>query len=230
MIEVGVSEDDGVNLARRQRRVRPVALPPLLLPLEKSAIHQDLEARFAARDVGGVDQVLGAGDGAGCAQKLDVGHGSLRRLQTRDSTAARSSCGIPPRSGGGQSLWRNHGSCGFFTWKLLLLWSASGTLPSFTFTWTGGAGISMRVMALAPAGTCRRLATSPSLATATTGTSAPALPVFSTVTVTNHPPSSNCRGNTVSTLKSGSPRSRYTQSSKNHSRSRLARASSSPWM
>jgi hypothetical protein len=45
--------------------------------LEESAVDQDLKTVFAAGIAGGVDQVLGAGDGAGRAQELDV-HALLR--------------------------------------------------------------------------------------------------------------------------------------------------------
>ena len=57
VVEVGVGENDGVDFASGNRQVLPVAFAPLFLSLEESAVHQDLNAAFAAI-VAGVDQVF----------------------------------------------------------------------------------------------------------------------------------------------------------------------------
>jgi len=71
VIDVGVGQDDGIDLTGREGQVFPITLAPFLLPLEETAIHQHLDATAAAF-VAGIDQVLGAGHDAGCAEKLDV--------------------------------------------------------------------------------------------------------------------------------------------------------------
>ncbi len=43
MVEVRVGQDDGVNRVCRHRQVLPVSLPPFLLSLEETAIHQYLQ-------------------------------------------------------------------------------------------------------------------------------------------------------------------------------------------
>ena len=71
VIEMSVREDDGIDLARWNRQVLPVALTPFLLTLEQSAIDQHLHAYLAAL-VAGVDQVFRSGNDSGRAKKLDV--------------------------------------------------------------------------------------------------------------------------------------------------------------
>ena len=43
VIEVGVGEDDGIDIARRHGRVLPVALTPFFLSLKHSAVDQGLK-------------------------------------------------------------------------------------------------------------------------------------------------------------------------------------------
>jgi hypothetical protein len=66
MIEVRMRKDDGINLARRYGQISPVALPPFLLALEKTAIDQHLNALLACWAIG-VDKVLRPGNYARCA-------------------------------------------------------------------------------------------------------------------------------------------------------------------
>ena len=72
-----MSENDRVDLTRRNRHILPIAFTPFFLALKESAINQDLKAIFAARICAGVNQVLGAGHGPRRAKKLDVGQASL---------------------------------------------------------------------------------------------------------------------------------------------------------
>src|SRR5262249_19358673 len=44
VIEVGMRQDDGIDLSCLNRQVLPVALAPFLLPLKQSAIDQNLNA------------------------------------------------------------------------------------------------------------------------------------------------------------------------------------------
>jgi hypothetical protein len=73
MVKVSVRENDCINLARRNRRVLPVALAPFLLSLKHSAIDQNLKPLFASRVGRSIDEMFRAGNGPGSAKKLDVG-------------------------------------------------------------------------------------------------------------------------------------------------------------
>ena len=92
VIEVRVRENDGINFARRDRSVLPVALAPFFLSLKKAAVDQNLDSLLAARIVGGVDQVLRAGHGPGCAEKLDVGQEASVENQSHKSDCEFSLC------------------------------------------------------------------------------------------------------------------------------------------
>ncbi len=81
VVEVRVGKNDGIDFAGGHRRVLPVFFAPFLLSLKHSAIDQDLQSLLATRIGGGVDEVLGAGDGAGGAEKLNIGQMSLREMQ-----------------------------------------------------------------------------------------------------------------------------------------------------
>src|SRR5581483_7659922 len=70
VVEVRMSEDHRVNISGRNRRWLPVSFSPLFRPLEQAAVDQDLKSILPAPIGSGVDQVLGTGHGAGCAQKL----------------------------------------------------------------------------------------------------------------------------------------------------------------
>src|ERR1035441_2872855 len=73
VIQVRVRQNDRINVTRWNGSVLPVALAPFLRSLKKATVDQDLESLVAARIIGCVDQVLGAGHGAGCTEKLDIG-------------------------------------------------------------------------------------------------------------------------------------------------------------
>ena len=72
MIQMRVRQDDGIDLARRNRQLFPVALTPFLLALEQTAIDEDLNSLFAVAIKRSVDEMLRSGHRPGCAQKLDV--------------------------------------------------------------------------------------------------------------------------------------------------------------
>jgi hypothetical protein len=44
VVEVGMRQDDGIDLLSRNRRVTPIALSPLFRTLEDSAIDENLNA------------------------------------------------------------------------------------------------------------------------------------------------------------------------------------------
>ena len=62
MVEVGVGENDRMDLARRDRQRLPVAFAQFLEPLEEPAVDQNTHAR-------GVEEVLRAGDGSRGAEE-----------------------------------------------------------------------------------------------------------------------------------------------------------------
>src|SRR5579872_6747516 len=76
VIEMGVGQNDRVDLLRRDGRVAPVALAPFLRTLKEPAIDKDLEAALARR-VASVDQVLRTSHGSCSAEKLDIGQSFL---------------------------------------------------------------------------------------------------------------------------------------------------------
>src|SRR5664279_4461772 len=78
VIEVRVSQDDGVNFAGGNWQVLPIAFAPFLLPLKEPTVHQHLNATFAAV-IAGIDQVLRSGNNSRCSQKLDVTQAGLFR-------------------------------------------------------------------------------------------------------------------------------------------------------
>src|SRR5690606_5804420 len=97
VVEVRVAQHDAVDLARRQRKPRPVAIAQLLEPLEQAAVEQDLPT---AR----VEQVARAGDGVGGAgeRELHWKKSLTRSIQPlvcglcfgsfSDASSSRSSC------------------------------------------------------------------------------------------------------------------------------------------
>src|SRR5215470_540587 len=77
MVQVRVSEDDGINFPGGNWRVLPVAFAPFFLSLKESAIQQYLQTALA-RSIGqGVDQMLGTGNDTGRTKKLNVGQRGL---------------------------------------------------------------------------------------------------------------------------------------------------------
>ena len=62
VIEVGMGENDGVDVIWRKGQGRPIAQAKLLVALEQTAIHQQALAIV-------LNGVFGTGDGAGTAQK-----------------------------------------------------------------------------------------------------------------------------------------------------------------
>jgi hypothetical protein len=86
MVEVRVRKDDRLDLVGRNGRGFPIALPPFFLSLEKAAVDEDLQASSAGV-AGDVEQMFGTGDGSGCAEELDVGHGQYIVLGTSTSGA-----------------------------------------------------------------------------------------------------------------------------------------------
>ena len=88
VIEMRMGKNDGIDFARRDRSILPIALAPFLLSLEKSAVDQNLKSLLATRIVGSVDQVLRARDRAGGAEKLNVGQTSSSKIaEVRSQTA-----------------------------------------------------------------------------------------------------------------------------------------------
>src|SRR5689334_21477992 len=75
VIEMSMRENDGVNLLRGDRQILPVALAPLLLPLEQATVDQYLHAR-AARALC-VNEMFRSGYNFSCAQKLNVAQACL---------------------------------------------------------------------------------------------------------------------------------------------------------
>ena len=69
MVEVGVGEDDRVDLLRPEREGAPVALLELLVALEEAAV--DEQAGGAE-----LEQRAAAGDRAACSDERDLAHGS----------------------------------------------------------------------------------------------------------------------------------------------------------
>src|SRR5208282_3915694 len=74
MVKMCMGQHDGINLARGDRGVLPVALAPFLWPLEHATVDESLEAAAAAGIRTRIYQVLVAGDGSSGTKKLDVGH------------------------------------------------------------------------------------------------------------------------------------------------------------
>jgi hypothetical protein len=73
MIKVSMRQDDRVDFTRRDGQFSPVAFTPFLLPLEESAIDQNLNSFLAVAVEGSIDEMLGAGHRAGRAEELNVG-------------------------------------------------------------------------------------------------------------------------------------------------------------
>src|SRR5947209_14886599 len=97
--------------------------------------------------------------------------------------------------------------------------SVSGTLPSFTRACVGLKLVATETVTLPRAGTCTRATSRSSPALTITGTTAPAPPLFAIFTSVTHFPSSVLREAAFEMANSGNPRSRYTQSEKNHPKS-----------
>ncbi len=75
VIEVRVRQDDGRNVRGLDRKVEPVTLAKFLEPLEQPAVNQ--HARGTS-----VEQMFGASDGAGGAEKCKGGHASVVSRQS----------------------------------------------------------------------------------------------------------------------------------------------------
>src|SRR5438270_13524865 len=74
MVEMSMRENYGIDVARRNGSVFPVAQSPFLLPLKQAAVNKHLHAGLVERIVARVHKVLGSGHGSGSAKKLNVGH------------------------------------------------------------------------------------------------------------------------------------------------------------
>ena len=89
VIEMGVRENNRIDLTRRNRRVLPVPFAPFFLSLKEPAVNQNLNSLLAARIVGGVDQMLRTSHRPSRAEKLDIGQDlSLRKAQSTMLSAA----------------------------------------------------------------------------------------------------------------------------------------------
>jgi hypothetical protein len=64
VVQVRMSQDDGVNLGRGNRQRLPVAFAPFLLPLEEPAVHQNLDAVLAVVIERSIDEMLRASYGS----------------------------------------------------------------------------------------------------------------------------------------------------------------------
>ena len=62
---MAMGEDDHIYRTGFHRQVVPIELAQVFYTLKKSAINQDFF-------LSGLHQILGTGNGAGCAQKVDV--------------------------------------------------------------------------------------------------------------------------------------------------------------
>ena len=71
VIEVGVREEDRINLPARNRRFTPISLAPFLGALEEATVNEELKTLLPA-GITGVDQVLRTGDRPGSTQELYV--------------------------------------------------------------------------------------------------------------------------------------------------------------
>src|SRR3954447_7215471 len=72
-----VRQNYGIDVAGWNGSVFPVAQPPLLGALKKTAVHQHLHAGLVGNVIPRIDEVFRSGDGSGSAQKLKVGHNIL---------------------------------------------------------------------------------------------------------------------------------------------------------
>src|ERR1044071_4651974 len=76
MVEMGVGQHHGINIAGRNRSVFPVTNSPFLCSLEQAAVDKHLKTRVVGGVVAGIDEMFRSGHGAGGAKKLKVGHGA----------------------------------------------------------------------------------------------------------------------------------------------------------
>lgn len=74
VVKMGVRQDYGVDIPRWYGSIFPVAQPPFLGALKKTAIDEHLHARLVGRIIAGIDEVLRSGNGPGSAEELKVGH------------------------------------------------------------------------------------------------------------------------------------------------------------
>ena len=72
MIQMRMSQDDGIDFARGDGQLFPVAFAPFLLSLKKPAVDKNLESLVPIGVERGVDQMFGPGHRTGRAEKLDV--------------------------------------------------------------------------------------------------------------------------------------------------------------
>src|SRR5262249_11702188 len=152
--EVGMGQNDGVDLFGRDGKILPIALAPFLLPLEEAAINQHLQAGVAI--VLRVDEMFGSGNNSRSAEKLNIAQTCLTFLRQQTVlpfTGEVCKC----------SEQRNGSYCydGGGTSYTLLPMFASGTLPSFTVILPGATGNSMRPLSFSPDFTNTRTTFSP---------------------------------------------------------------------
>src|SRR5438445_2930851 len=67
VVEMRVRQDYGIDVARRNRSVFPVAQPPIFRALKKTAVNQHLHAGLVRNVVARIDEVFRSGDGSGSA-------------------------------------------------------------------------------------------------------------------------------------------------------------------
>src|SRR5215468_3555526 len=82
VVKMSVREDHGIDLARGNRQLFPVAFSPLFLALKQAAIDEDLNSLPAIAVKRSVDQMLRPGHRTGRAKELNVGQGFLQSAAT----------------------------------------------------------------------------------------------------------------------------------------------------
>src|SRR5579862_7099419 len=85
VVEMRVGQHDRVNLLRRDRRIAPVALAPLLWPLKQSAVDENLKSALARR-IASVDEMFRPSNRTRSTQKLNVGQIFLPGNSTKKPT------------------------------------------------------------------------------------------------------------------------------------------------
>ena len=115
VVQVRVGQQHGADVVGQHRQRVAVAQAQLLVALEQTAVDQQALAVV-------LDQVLGAGDGAGAAEKSDVyahaGHLTPRSLITQFRAASRSSMKMKPASSVAVAMVSNPLRCvsGMISW------------------------------------------------------------------------------------------------------------------
>src|ERR1700722_4398464 len=72
VVEMRMRQHTPVDFGRRDRKVLPVPLAPLFLPLKQAAVDEDLQTTLASAVAWNADEMFRASDGPGGAEKLDV--------------------------------------------------------------------------------------------------------------------------------------------------------------